>query len=156
MATYDSALYTQQNGTPGQSLNVNLPQYRDGGGKPRIIVVSYTALGTEVTGETINLCILPINAKVLASKCNIQATATVGTGVTVRVGDSTAANRYAGTIDISAGGPFAFTATAGVDTVTPTAITTEASRIVLFTFVAISAITAGKIITTTIEYETPN
>lgn len=156
MATYNSSLYTQQIGTGGQSLNVNLPQYRDGGGKPRVIVVSYTALGSEVTGETVALCQLPLNAKVLASKGNIQATATVGTGVTVRVGDSSAANRYAGTIDISAGGPFLFTATVGTDTVTPTAITTAATQIVLLTFVAITAITAGKIITVTIEYVTPN
>lgn len=156
MATYNSTLYTQQTGTPGQSLNVSLPQYRDGGGKPRIIVASYTALGTEVTGETVALCQIPLNAKVLPSKGNIQATATVGTGVTVRVGDSSAANRYAGTIDISAGGPFAFTATAGTDVVTPTAVTTEATRDVLLTFVAISAITAGKVISVTIEYLTPN
>ncbi len=156
MATYNSALYTQQTGTPGQSLNVNLPQYRDGEGKPRVVVVGYTALGTEVTGETVALCEIPINAKVLASKSNIQATATVGTGVTVRVGDSSAANRYAGTIDISAGGPFLFSATAGTDIVTPTAVTTEATRTVLLTFVAISAITAGKIITVTVEYLTPN
>lgn len=156
MPTFNSALYTQQIGSAGQSLNVNLPQYRDGEGKPRVLVISYTALGTEVTADTVNLCILPVNAKVLASKGNIQATATVGTAVTVRVGDSTAANRYAGTIDISAGGPFLFTATAGVDTVTPTAITTEASRIVVLTFVAITAITAGKIITVNLEYLTPN
>lgn len=156
MATFNSALYTAQTGTPGQSLNVSLPQYRDGEGKPRLVVVSYTALGTEVTGNTVALCIIPINAKVVSMKSNLCATATVGTGVTVRVGDSSAANRYAGTIDISAGGPFLFSATVGTDLVTPTPVTTEATRIVLLTFVAISAITAGKIITINLEYLTPN
>lgn len=156
MATYNSALYTQQTGTPGQSLNVSLPQYRDGEGKPRKVCVSYTALGTEVTGETVALCEIPINAKVVASSGKIMATATVGTGVTVRVGDTSDALRYAGTIDISAGGPFLFTATTGTDMVTPTAVTTEATRVVILKFVAITAITAGKIITVFIEYLTPN
>jgi hypothetical protein len=155
MATYNSALFTAETGTPGQSLNVSLPGYRDSECKTRVIPVSYTALGTEITGETVALCRLPLNAKVIAAFGNIQATATVGTGVTVRVGDSSAANRYAGTIDISAGGPFLFTATAGVDTVTPLAITTEATRDVLLTFVAISAITAGKIITVNLVVNYP-
>lgn len=156
MAQFDSTLFTSQNGTPGQSLNVSLPQYRDGEAKPRCIPVSYTALGTEATGDTIRLCIVPINSKVLARKSSIQTTATVGTGVTVRLGDSSDAARYMGTVDISAGGAFATTATAGTDCVVPTAVTTEATRIVLLTFVAISAITAGKIITVFVEFNTPN
>lgn len=154
MATFDSALLTKQLGSAGQSLNVNLPQYRDADGKPRITSVSYTCLGTEATGDLVRLCEVPLNSKVLACKSNIQATATVGTGVTVRVGDSSDALRYAGTIDISAGGTFAFTATVGTDMVTPTAITTEATRIIVLKFVAVSAITAGKIITVNLEYLT--
>ena len=155
MATFISALFTAQTGTPGQSLNVNLPQYRDEESKTRIVPVSYTTLGTEVTGNTIALLRVPLNCKVLAAFGNLQITATLGTGVTVRVGDSSAANRYAGTIDVSAGGPFLFTATAGGDTVTPTAVTTEATRDILLTFVAISAITAGKIITVNLVVNYP-
>lgn len=156
MAQFDTPLFTQENGTPGQSLNVSLPQYRDGEAKPRVQTISYTCLGTEVTADTVRLCIVPLNCKVLARKSAIQTTATVGTGVTVRLGDSSDAARYMGTVDISAGGAFLTTATAGTDIVVPTAVTTEATRVILLTFVAISAITAGKIITVYLEYSTPN
>jgi hypothetical protein len=155
MAQFDSTLFTAQNGTPGQSLNVSLPQQRDAQGKARCLPISYTCLGTEATGDTIRLAIVPLNSKVLARKSSIQTTATVGTGVTVRLGDSSDAARYMGTVDISAGGAFATTATAGTDCVTPTPITTEATRTILLTFVAISAITAGKVITVFLDVLTP-
>ena len=61
-------------------------------------------------------------AKVIDCDSAICATATVGTGVTVRIGDQTTANRFSGTIDISAGGYFPFTNTLGSEFPTPVAV----------------------------------
>lgn len=153
--TTNSALYTAQTGTPGQSLNVSLPQQRDAQSKTRVIAVPYTALGTEATGDLVNLCIVSLNSKVLTAHGKIMATASLGTNVTVRIGDSSDALRYAGTIDISAGGPFLLTATAGTDMVTPTAITTEATRTIVLKFVAITTLAAGQVVTVLLTVQTP-
>lgn len=163
MATFNSAAFTSQSnsGGLGQSADVGFLLSRDIEGKARIANVQYTALGTEVTNDLVQLLQLPPGAKLLANKSSIEATATVGTGVTVRVGDQTTTNRFAGTIDISAGGHFAYTTTLGTDFITPVAVVgvstspATADNIVTMKFVAISAITAGKIIANFIEYVLP-
>jgi hypothetical protein len=162
MATYNSAVYTSQVGSAGKSLNAGTLLERDVQGKQRQAIVSYTALGTEATGDKVNLLKLPAGAKVIAVDCSIAATSSVGTGVTVRVGDQTTANRWAGTIDISAGGVFAFTATLGTEVVTPVAIVGPTAAgaagtddVVTLTFVAITSITAAKVITCLISYVLP-
>ena len=161
---YLSAKYKAQTGTSaGASSNVGIPLAQDHEGKVRMAVFKYTALGTEITGDSVYLGKLPVGAKVLRANGQIEATATVGTGVTVRVGDQTTANRWAGTIDISAGGLFAFTATDGTEIVEPTAIVgptvfgtvAATDDTVVLTFVAISAITAAKVIIVRVPYLMP-
>jgi hypothetical protein len=148
----NSTVYTSQIGAGGQSLNVGTLPDRDTQGKQRYAIVTVTALGTEVTGDSYRLLKLPAGCKVLAVDCSIIADATVGTGVTVRIGDQTTVNRWAGTIDISAGGYFAFTATLGTEVVVPVAIAGGTDDIVTLTFVAITSITAAKRITILMSY----
>lgn len=160
MATRNSALYTSQIGSAGSSLNAGTLLERDVQGKERVALVSITALGTEVTNDLYRLLKLPPGAKLLPTKCSYMITATLGTGVTVRIGDQTTANRWSGTIDVSAGGYFPFTNTLGTELV-PVAIvgpdTTGASTddIVTLKFVAITSITAGKVIGIVIAYLLP-
>jgi hypothetical protein len=157
MATRNSTIYQSQIGTGGQSLNVGTSLERDVAGKERVAIVSYTALGTEVTNDLVNLVKLPPGAKLLPQKSSYLTTATVGTGVTVRIGDQTTANRWSGTIDISAGGYFPFTNTLGTE-LAPVAVvgtTASADDVVTLKFVAITAITAGKVITAIITYVLP-
>lgn len=164
MATFNSAVFTSQSnsGGAGASADVGFLLSRDVEGKGRLAIVSYTALGSEVTNDLVQLIQLPPGAKLIPSKSQIEATATVGTGVTVRVGDQTTANRFAGTIDISAGGHFPYTNTLGTDVIVPVAVVgvstnpMTADNIVTLKFVAVTAITAGKIITNFIEYVLPS
>jgi hypothetical protein len=157
MATFNSAVYTSQVGSAGKSLNAGTLLSRDVQGKERVAIVSYTALGTEVTNDLVNLLKLPIGSKVLPQKCSYLATATVGTGVTVRIGDQTTANRFSGTIDISAGGFFPATNTLGTELAPVAVVGTAAAAddVVTLKFMAIGAITAGKVITVLITYVLP-
>lgn len=161
--TYNAPLFTSQanSGGAGQSADVGFLLSRDVEGKGRLALCLYTALGTEVTNDLVQLIQLPPGAKLIATKSQIIADTTVGTGVTVRVGDQTTTNRFAGTIDISAGGFFPFTNTLGTDVVVPVAVVgvstnpTTADNIVTLKFVAITAITAGKKIAVLVEYLLP-
>lgn len=160
MATRNSTTYASQIGTAGQSQNVGFLLERDVAGKQRVAIVAITALGTEVTNDLYNLLKLPPGAKLLPGDCYYLTTATVGTGVTVRIGDQTTANRWSGTIDISAGGYFPFTNTLGTELnpvaiVGPNAAGVSTDDIVTLKFVAITAITAGKVIGIIISYVLP-
>ena len=160
MATFTTALYNSQIGAAGQSANVGFSLERDSQGKKRTAIISYTALGTEATNDLVKLVQLPIGAKVLATSSQILTDATVGTAVTVRVGDQTTANRWAGTIDISAGGFFPFTNTLGAE-LTPVAVVgastnpATADNVATLKFVAVTAITAGKVINVFLTYVLP-
>lgn len=152
MATFKSDIYSGQFPTAG-SANTGFKIERDVGGKTRYALCSYTTVGTEVTSDTVQLVSLPVGCKVCYWDGIIRATASLGTGVTVRIGDGTTANRWAGTIDISAGGPFLWTATAGTEILAPVALT--AATVVTLTFVAITSITAGKVIFVAVPYIEP-
>jgi len=160
MATFTGYPYSSQQGAAGSSLNVNVPLERDAMAKERIIPFRYVSVGTEATADKVTLAVLPPGSKVIAAKslivCGsaINTVGAVGTGVTVRFGDQTTANRWAGTIDISAGGVFLFTATTGTEIITPVAIVGPTSfgtvaatdDTLTMTFVAITTLAAGKYI----------
>lgn len=158
MATFNSSIYNSMIGTAGASMNVGTNLNRDIQGQQRNALIGYTTLGTEVTGNTLALMYLPKGAKLLPQDSNYTITATLGTGVTVRVGDSATANRWSGTIDVSAGGFFPFTNTLGSE-LEPVAVTADyptlTTNLVQLTFVAITSITAGKRIFILVSYILP-
>lgn len=98
MPNFNTALYTAQNGTPGQSANVSTPLARDAGGKLRYLIIPYTVDGAEATGDTITLGKLPGGAKVIPALCRVVS----DTGFDVddmNVGISGNDNKYADDID---------------------------------------------------------
>lgn len=152
MATYKSDIYSGQFPTAA-SANIGFKLERDVGGKVRYALCSYTTTGSEAANDTVQLVSLPVGSKVTYWDGIIRATASVATVATVRIGDGTTANRWADTINISAGGAFAWTAAAGTEIIAPVALT--AATVVTLTFVAITSITAGKVIFVVVPYIEP-
>lgn len=158
MATFNSSVYNSMIGAAGASMNVGTLLNRDIQGIPRNALIGYTTTGAEVTGNTIALMYLPKGAKLIPQDSNLTITATLGTSVTVRFGDSATVNRWSGTIDISAGGFFGFTNPLGAE-LEPVAVTADyptlTTNLVQLTFVNIGAITAAKRIFILITYILP-
>jgi hypothetical protein len=94
MSTFASALYTGQTGSAGASQNAaaGYPSAQMDSGKLRYTIVQY-ALGAESTNDTINLCRLPLGAKVLPTFSKIECE-DPGTALTLDIGDAGDADRY--------------------------------------------------------------
>ena len=154
MATFNTTLYTAQASSPGASANAqaNFPLAKNAYGKLRIVQVPYALAGTEAANDLIKLTLLKAGARVIAGLSRVICQ-DPGTSLTLRVGDATDALRYAGTIDISAGGDFPFSTTAGTDLYVPTDIaSTQAATtigdsanqtVVQVKVIAVTALTAG-------------
>lgn len=149
MATFNTPLYTAQVGGAGASLNVNLPGIKNAEAKVKVVPILYTLLATEAANDLINLTKLKLGARVIAGLSRIICQ-DPGTTLTVRIGDTNDAARYAGTIDISAGGDFPLSTTPGTDLYVPTDIavpippnTATDQTVVILKVITAAALTAG-------------
>jgi len=149
MASFDSATYTGQNGTAGQSSGVGYPLARDAGGKLRYLVVPYTVDGAETTGDTINLGKLKVGAKVIPALSRVISEAAFDAN-DVNIGTAATANSFADALDTTNAAldqPFV----GGTLQYAPTAITSGDEDIIA-TLVAVTTSTAGQLVLFLIAY----
>lgn len=151
MASFSSSIYTGQLGSAGSSLNAasGFPLKRDAQGNLECLRVEYALAGTEATGDTLNLGILPIGAKVIPSLSKIVCE-DPGTALTVSVGDSTVAARYCNGAALTTAHDDFFTKLPSVTAVAaqyvPVEIT-DSLKTLVATLVLVTAPTAGAKIT---------
>lgn len=150
MANFSTSLYSAQIGAAGSSANAlaTFPRARDAFGKERIVQITYTMAGTEVTNDTINLTKLKQGDRVLAARSSYACEA-LGTAVTVKIGDASNSNRYSGTLTFTSIAAGFFSSAAGTDLYVPTDVVTIPTppadqSVVLLTFVGVTTPTAGK------------
>ena len=100
MAAFYSDQVTKYNqSTPSKRIQKNE------NGKVDTLYFSYTCAGTEVIADTIDLCTIPDNARILGGALIVEANTASST---MDVGYSGAGTRYAATQAISAAGKFEF------------------------------------------------
>jgi len=99
MAEFNSALYDEQVGSSGQvSPAGSYPLAKNAAGKLRILKVPYTVIGTEASGDTINLGKLKPGAVVIPSLSRVLS----GAGFDVSdmdIGVASNPNAYADAMD---------------------------------------------------------
>ena len=146
MATYTSALVDKANSfTDASSGMVNGD---DLNGNVLVATASYTLLGTETSGQTIQVTPnLPAGSVVVPSLCSVDCD-DPGTTLTIDVGDSTDADRYADGIALAAGGNIPFTG--GVSAVTPYRPST--GQAIIADIKAVSSLTADAVLTFNVVY----
>ena len=113
---------------------------------------SYTSIATQAANDKINLAIIPSGCRVIPELSYARRSAKTATALTVDIGDSADADRYADGLDIKDAGTSAFTTTAVPDgTLNPFTLTTDT---VIFADVkAASAVLDGIKIEFLIAYE---
>jgi 3D (Asp-Asp-Asp) domain-containing protein len=105
MASFDTTLYTNQNGSAGASPATGYPLAKDSAGKVRYATVEYTLAGTEAATDTINLATLKVGAKVIPHLSEVYVE-NPGTALVFDIGDAGDADRYVDGLTVSAGGFF--------------------------------------------------
>lgn len=113
---------------------------------------SYTSIATQAANDTINLAIIPAGCRVIPELSYARRSKATATALTVDIGDSADADRYADGLDIKDAGTSAFTTPAVPDgTLNPFTLTTDT---VIFADVkAASAVLDGIAIEFLIAYE---
>jgi hypothetical protein len=155
MATFTTPTYVAQNGAAGKSLNVGTLLERDVAGKERVLISSYTSTGAEATNDLIQFGLLPIGAKVIpGSSYWITTVGSIGTTVTVSLGDQTTAARWSTTQALAGGGFFALSAALGSELV-PVAVTGTGDNVITAKLTTISSFTAAKVVTLVLKYILP-
>lgn len=106
MATTSTSFYTSQVGSSGgtPSAQTSFPTPRQIGGKLRLAQIPYQIVSSSLpaAGDIIQLCKLPASSRVIASMSSVQCD-DPGTTLTLKVGDYSNANRYAGIRGTTAG-----------------------------------------------------
>lgn len=99
MAAFYSDQVTKLNAVPSKKIQKNE------NGLEATLYFSYTCAGTEAIADTIDLCKIPDNARVLGGALVVEANTVAST---IDVGYSGSATRYAAAQAISAAGKFEF------------------------------------------------
>lgn len=110
MATFNSAIFLEQKETRVNPSRLATPNVASG--DVQFAVIPYTIAGTEVTGDIINLCLLPHGAipMPMLSKVVTGAAPAPEGSLVIDVGDADNPDGFTDGLDISVGGAFMFTA----------------------------------------------
>ena len=93
MPTFDSTQYAKFAADPRQAVKIN-----EWGGRVRAAFFSYTALGTEVATDTINLVRLPKGARVLDGHVVLDTTEAT---LTMDIGTAADPDKYGNDLDVN-------------------------------------------------------
>jgi hypothetical protein len=75
MPSFDSALYSAQVGSAGESPAFGRPGAKTAAGKMRLALIPYTVDGAEASADTINLCRLKWGAVPIPNMCKVSSEA---------------------------------------------------------------------------------
>ncbi len=110
MAEFTTAVYTAQK--PDRSNSSRLAPKNSASGDVEFALIPYTLVATEAAADTINLCILPVDAIPLPHLSSVTCSADPGTTLTLDIGNADNPDGWADGIVLSAGGQVACTNTA--------------------------------------------
>ena len=140
MASFDTDIYTSENGTAGQSPAFGYELSKFAGGKLRYKVIQYVVDGAETTADTINLCKMKAGAVVIPSLSRVIT----GTGLDVNdlnIGVSGNDNKYADAMDtLDTASDIAFS---GGDNHTAYTAVASGGETIIATLVAVTTSTAS-------------
>ncbi len=116
------------------------PNAAEFGGKLHVERHEYTMLDTEVTGDIIDICILPKGATVVPHMSAVAMSGDPGTTLTAIIGTAADTNRFADTIVLSAGGAATLfsSATLPLESYDPTPLTDATKMIATLTVSTLS------------------
>lgn len=127
MATFNSAIFLEQKESRVNPSRLATPNVASG--DVQFAVIPYTLAGTEVTGDIINLCLLPHGAipMPMLSKIATGAAPAPEGSLIIDVGDADNPDGFADGVDVSVGGAFMFTSGTAPAWVAPTPIVADSN-----------------------------